>query len=60
MALSVDIVDEEMKEEGDGLDQLPLFSTQEIDDASKALNFNKGLGPDSFDGNILKNNEELR
>ncbi len=60
MKLPTDIVDEEMKEEGDDLEQLPLFSTQEIDDAAKASNFNKGLGPDCFDGNILKDNEELR
>ena len=33
---------------------------QEIDDAAKVSNFNKGLGPDCFDGNILKNNEDLR
>ena len=37
-----------------------MFSTQEIDDAAKVSNFNKGLGPDCFDGNILKNSEELR
>ena len=55
-----DIVDEEMKEEGDDLEQLPLFSTQEIDDAPKASNFNKRLGPDCFDCNMLKDNEVLR
>ena len=52
--------DEEMKEDEDDMYQVPLFSTQEIDNAAKVSNFNKGLGPDCFDGNILKNNEELR
>ena len=52
--------DEEMKEDEDDMYQVPLFSTQDVDNAAKVSNFNKGLGPDCFDGNILKNNEELR
>ncbi len=39
---------------------MPLFSREEIDDAAKVTNFNKGLGPDCFNGNVLKNSEELR
>lgn len=66
--LPSDIIDEEMTDEdevpneaGDeDLDQLALFSTQEIDEAAKESNFNKGLGPDCFDGNVLKNNADLR
>jgi len=53
-------IDEEMKEGEDEMYQVPLFSIKEIEDAAKVSNFNKGLGPDCFDGNILKNNEELR
>ena len=39
---------------------MPLFSTEDIINAAKVSNFNKGLGPDCFDGNILKNNEVLK
>jgi len=60
MKLPVNIVDEEMKEEHDDLDSYPLFTREEINDAAKVSNFNKGLGPDCFDGNVLKNNEKLR
>ena len=49
--------DEEMKEVDDGVYQVPLFSKQDIEDTAKVSNFNKGLGPDCFDGNILKNND---
>ena len=28
-------------------------------EAMKSSNFNKGLGPDCFDGNLLKNNQQL-
>lgn len=41
----------------DGLDGVPMFSTTEIEIAAKESNFNKGLGPDGFDGNVLKNSE---
>ena len=37
-----------------------LFSEEDIDNAIKECNFNKGLGPDGFDGNILtKSNLEV-
>jgi hypothetical protein len=55
-----DEIDEEMKEEEDELDQIIPFSTEEVNTAAKVSNFNKGLGPDCFDGNVLKDNEELR
>ncbi len=55
-----DVIDEEMKEEEDELDQIIPFSTEEVNTAAKVSNFNKGLGPDCFDGNVLKDNEELR
>jgi hypothetical protein len=53
-------IDEEMVETEDEICHLPLFSTKDIEDAAKVSNFNKGLGPDCFDGNILKDNEKLR
>ena len=30
-----------------------LFNEQDVDEAIKECNFNKGLGPDGFDGNLL-------
>ena len=38
-------------EEGD---QLIVFTSQEVKEAVKECNFNKGLGPDGFCGSILK------
>ena len=38
---------------------VPPFTIEEIQDATKNSNFNKGLGPDCFDGNVLKNNTHL-
>ena len=31
-----------------------MFTTQDVEEAMRASNFNKGLGPDGFDGSILK------
>ena len=36
-----------------------LFKLSDITEAIKRSNFNKGLGPDCFDGNILLLNELL-
>ena len=36
-----------------------LFRFTDITDAFQACNFNKGLGPDCFDGNVLQANETL-
>ena len=33
---------------------LGLFTDSDVVEAMKASNFNKGLGPDGFDGSILK------
>ena len=35
------------------------FTYEEVDEAAKNCNFNKGLGPDCFDGNLIRNNDEL-
>ncbi len=49
--------DEEMKEEAEDTMQIDsssgTFKLPDIMDAIKRSNFNKGLGPDCFDGNIL-------
>ena len=34
-----------------------LFSVEDIKEAAKQSNFNKGLGPDCFDGNLITQNE---
>ena len=54
--------DEEMKEDTSSLVTMnidtssEIFSLTDISEAVKCSNFNKGLGPDCFDGNILKVN----
>ena len=51
--------DEEMKSNEEELqedmiiDTSELFRLSDIIEATKASNFNKGLGPDCFDGNVL-------
>ena len=30
-----------------------MFTTQDVEEAMRASNFNKGLGPDGFDGTFL-------
>ena len=48
-----DMEDEEM------INTSPLFTMDEVVAATKCSNFNKGLGPDCFDGNMLKSSAEL-
>jgi hypothetical protein len=36
-----------------------LFDTDDVVSAAKCSNFNKGLGPDCFDGNTLKSSSDL-
>jgi hypothetical protein len=36
-----------------------LFDTDDVVSATKCSNFNKGLGPDCFDGNTLKSSSDL-
>ena len=31
-----------------------LFTGEDVEEAMRASNFNKGLGPDGFDGSMLK------
>ena len=46
---------EEMADEQ--IDTTATFSIDDIREATKQSNFNKGLGPDCFDGNALSKNE---
>ena len=48
-----DMKDEEM------IDTNSLFTVEDVVAATKCSNFNKGLGPDCFDGNMLKSSAEL-
>ena len=43
-----------------GTIQKICFSADEVQAALKECNFDKGLGPDGFDGNVLKTNDELK
>ncbi len=36
-----------------------IFRLSDISEAIKSCNFNKGLGPDCFDGNILQSDQIL-
>ena len=36
-----------------------MFSVEDIRQANLQSNFNKGLGPDCFDGNLISRNEQL-
>jgi hypothetical protein len=36
-----------------------MFSVEDIRQATLQSNFNKGLGPDCFDGNLVSRNEQL-
>ena len=41
------------------IDTTGLFSLEDVGEATKQSNFNKGLGPDCFDGNLLTQNGQL-
>ena len=57
------IADENANEDVDmGEEQInthSLFNSDDVVNAAKCSNFNKGLGPDCFDGNTLKSNSDL-
>jgi hypothetical protein len=41
------------------IDTAAMFTIDDVSTAAKSSNFNKGLGPDCFDGNMLKSSVEL-
>jgi hypothetical protein len=41
------------------IDTASMFTVEDVVAATKSSNFNKGLGPDCFDGNMLKSSAEL-
>ena len=43
-----------------GNDNVTPFTRDEVIEAIRSCNFNKGLGPDCFDGNVLLSNNQLK
>ena len=43
-----------------GNDNVTPFIREEVIEAIKSCNFNKRLGPDCFDGNVLHKNNQLK
>ena len=46
--------DEPMQIDSSSSADIPPFTWEEVMEAMKSSNFNKGLGPDCFDGNFRK------
>ena len=44
---------DDIREHRSGPGGFPFFSYSDVEEAVKQCNFNKGLGPDGFDGNVL-------
>ncbi len=42
------------------IDTESMFTLDDVVAATKSSNFNKGLGPDCFDGNLLKSSTDLK
>ena len=47
------MIDDLIAEVEEQINTTAMFSIEDIQEATKWSNFNKGLGPDCFDGNIL-------
>ena len=35
------------------------FTKEEVTEATNCSNFNKGMGPDCFDGDVMRNHKQL-
>ena len=51
--------DEMMRINTSNSNDVSPFTQEEVLLAVKSSNYNKGLGPDCFDGNVMKNNPQL-
>ena len=51
--------DEVMRINTSNSNNVSPFTQEEVLLAVKSSNYNKGLGPDCFDGNVMKNNPQL-
>ena len=49
--------DDDMRIDTNSSMSVSSFKKEEVCEASKSSNFNKGMGPDRFDGNILRNHK---
>jgi hypothetical protein len=52
-------VDENVDMADEMINTTAIFSVEDIRQATLQSNFNKGLGPDCFDGNLVSQNEQL-
>jgi hypothetical protein len=52
-------VDENVDMADEMINTTAMFSVEDIRQATLQSNFNKGLGPDCFDGNLVSQNEQL-
>jgi hypothetical protein len=52
--------DEVMRINTSNSNDVSPFTQEEVLLAVKSSNYNKGLGPDCFDGNVMKNNPQLQ
>jgi hypothetical protein len=52
-------VDENVDMADEMINTTAMFSVEDIRQATLQSNFNKGLGPDCFDGNLVSRNEQL-
>ena len=61
--MAVQLADSDQREDvnmiEESINTTALFSVEDIKEAMKQSNFNKGLGPDCFDGNLIAQNEQL-
>ena len=48
-----------MRVDTSSANKVSQFTRDEVVDAMRSSNFNKGLGPDCFDGNVLRSNRQL-
>ena len=49
--------DDDMRIDTNSSMSVSPFTKEEVYEASKSSNFDKGMGPDCFDGNILRNHK---
>jgi len=49
--------DDDMRIDTNSSMSVSSFTKEEVYEASKSSNFDKGMGPDCFDGNILRNHK---
>ena len=51
--------DVDMQIETNSRSSVTLFKMEDVSEAAKSSNLNKGLGPDCFDGNLLRSNKQF-